>query len=231
MKKIFLLIIIILLIPHVSFALSSTYSNTSSCLKDKICKTYFNIWKKEQFSRNGYNQDYFNKHIIVKNIRLDKPNPKEIIRDFFTISYDISIDWATVTVYDSLPIRIEPQGNTSPSLKLSISKYLSESEIHKAIDAGIKNTEIQWSTGSITSFIPNEKLVYKSKKEALEIMNSIDLSKKITIQGPVLSFDKKDKREMILFGGDQKDCQSNKLPIVVLNLFTGKYETKSVPCR
>lgn len=246
---------IFLIIPSTS----SAQTITKSCNANKVCKTYFEVWKLEQRYQNNISSLYLKNHFKPESINIDKWNEGESFR----IIYDIYIGWAQARTSDVFIVKTLPSDNTYPAIKIRRGKYLSTSEIRKVVNESAWNGQFTW-------FTPKTKLFFKTKQDAIDAINKVDPTRNFEISDEI-SFDKvnimektkevlerekqisdilksqnlqvvgggsgpnfpnpKAKREMFLTGYDMSKCESlNEMIVVRLNLFTGKTESQTTPC-
>jgi hypothetical protein len=135
---------------------ATTTPNLKSLCKDEICNKYFEIWKKEQMYQNKVTESYLNEHIIPESMKIQKWYEGES----FYIVYELKIDWARARAADGFMIRTTPNNTHYPDLKIKRGEYLSQEEIREILNNGAFYSQFTW-------FTPNEKLFYKTKRDAV----------------------------------------------------------------
>jgi len=226
---------------------------------DVACKTYFEVWKKEQMYQNNIPTTYINGHFIPVSMQINKSTQGL----YFNIMYDINIDWAKTRMSDSFMVKINAGDKTYPALSVRRGIYFSEAEVRAVIDALAYNTSFTW-------FTPTDHLFYNTRQSAVDAMqkaypnNKLEISEEIVFDKTnimektpeVLAREKqindllksqnmqvvgsnkganlpnpKAKREMFLVGYDSAECKTkNSMFIVKANLFTGDITTEVGSC-
>ncbi|MFZ2205109.1 MAG: hypothetical protein WAV23_00760 [Minisyncoccia bacterium] len=192
------------------------------CKGDSVCLKYFDIWKKEQFSRNGYSESYFNKHIIPEEITILKWNSGES----FYIIYNVNIDWASIKTADSFLVKLSPNEDTYQYLNLPKDTYLDESNVDVVIDKLAFNS-------TFTIFKPIDSLFYKSKNDTLGAINTkagkgFDFSEIRFIAGRPLTSGT--VSVPIFTAHNETNCSVNKLKVANVNLVTGEITISGSVC-
>ncbi len=151
----------------------------TGCKKEKIelcesthCKEYMGVWENLFKSRNGISDTYFKEHITITKTELSNWMDGES----FSIYYTVKIDWATIKNHDQFIIKIDSAAPPYPSLTVSRTNYLTESEINQVLD------NYAFSS-SMTKVNPDSKLKYSSKIKALSALQNIANTKKIKFNG------------------------------------------------
>ena len=188
--------------------------------EDIVCKTYFDVWRKEQMYQNNISAAYINRHFTPVSTQIDKWNSGQS----FDIIYDVKIGWAKVRTSDGFMIKTKAGEKTYPALNVRRGIYFSEQEVRAVVNELAFNSNFTW-------FTPAERLLYPTRKVAEDTLQKAYPNLKLKFQDDI-AFDKtnndsgianpKAKREMFLVGVDSSNCStSNMMKKVKLNLFTG----------
>lgn len=210
--------------PPVSTNNKNTTSTTQKdykvlCNGDSVCQKYFYIWKKEQFSRNGYTESYFDEHIIPKFMAINKWNSGES----FYILYTINIDWASIKTADSFLVKLSPSEDTYQYLNLPKDTYLDQNNIDVIINKLAFNSDF-------TFFKPIDHLYFQTKNDVLnaitaKVGNGFEFSEIRYIsdyQNPISA--------PILTASNNANCSQNRLRVASVNLITGEITISDSVC-
>ena len=192
------------------------------CNGDSVCQKYFDVWKKEQFSRNGYNESYFNEHIIPESMTINKWNSGES----FYVIYTINIDWASIKTADSFLVKLSPSEDTYQYLNIPKSTYLDENNINVVINKLAFNS-------TFTFFKPIDHLYYKTKNDVLNAIstkagNGFEFSEiryisdRPKIENPI--------SVPVLTASNNANCSQNKRRVASVNLITGEITISDSVC-
>jgi hypothetical protein len=196
--------------------------NKALCDRNLMCEKYFDIWKKEQLSRNKYSVSYFTKHIYPKTISLDKWDTGESFR----IDYTININDILIQTHDSFLVKLNPNEDTG-DMNFPRNTYLDKKNVSAIIDNLAFNSEF-------TLFKPVDNFYFETKEKALEAITAelgdgfefsevrykSDFS---NIENPV--------RVPILTANNNSKCATeNKRKTAYVNLETGTITTTDDVC-
>lgn len=199
--------------------ITQTKDYSMLCKNDDICKKYYEIWKSEQMSRNGYNADYFNKHIVPESMEISKWNDGES----FYVIYNVVVDWATAKTYDTFIVKTNPGDKTYPTLKIPRGQYLTKNEIDLVINAGAYNSHF-------STIKPSNQLAYKTKQDAMSAIFKQGGSQKFELIGD--SFFSFANGQITMTAVDLTNCDiNNSNKKVILNLITGGATLSGDACR
>lgn len=109
--------------------------------------------------RNNMSEEYFREHIAVMDVQLSSYQQAKTIR----VSYEVTIDWATVKSADQFAYYIFQDASPFPALQIPKEQNLTQEEIAKTFEYHA------WSA-NMTVINPINKLAYKSEKDALKAL-------------------------------------------------------------
>ena len=202
----------------------------TGCKKEKIelcdspqCNEYLGIWENLFKSRNAISDDYFKEHINVTKTSIETWNDGESFRVFYTVK----IDWATIGNSDQFIIKIDSTtAPPYPSLTVSRTNYLTESEISEVVD-------MRAFSSNITRVSPENALKYSSKFHAVKALQNMAGTTKMKFskmyyKESKLNFNANGHPFMVGHGEIKKkenNCMSGEIDLV-----TGIGEVHKTPC-
>lgn len=125
------------------------------------CNQYFDMWKSLHKERNNMTEEYFKEHISTTNVQLTSYDQAKVFR----VTYEFTLDWATVTATDQFPYYIFKNASPFPSLQIPKEENLTKEEIAQTFESHA------WSA-NMTIINPVQQLQFKTKKDAFEALNS-----------------------------------------------------------
>lgn len=191
---------------------------------DVVCKTYFDVWKKEQMFQNNITNEYINGHFIPVTTQVNKLSSGQ----YFSITYDIKIGWAMLRTTDSFIIKTKSGDKTYPALNIRRGIYLSADEVRSVVDT------LAFS-GSFTWFTPADSLYYKTRQSATDAIqkaypqNNFSFATNAYLKK--VEAGTKPKQNTVYSGTDSSTCATtNKQFSVVADLTNGSITTENSAC-
>lgn len=116
---------------------------------------YFGIWKKQFLERNGMEQSFFDKHVLVDKYDVECQWASGLS---LRVEYRVTYDWAVINQHDQIVIALYSQEEAYRHLPIQRDQLLTEEEVSYMLDESVFS--------SITPIKDLDKMKFSSYEDA-----------------------------------------------------------------